>query len=484
LPLIRETAIDQAAGVFDPEVFSQGRYDSSSEPTGTSLETGRPNDFFREDGWTYEGGVRKRTKTGGTVGLSQELSQKTNNSQFFIPGNQGRAALKLSVMQPLLRGAGVNYNRSLIQIAKLDAETGYDEFIRQLETHLMEVNRTYWALYLARAIYLDKQRFVSEAAAVVEELGKRGNLDAMASQMSRARSALATRKSDLVRSELAIRNAESRLRSLMNDPELIASGVAEIIPGDVPLAAPVAPEYATSVADALAYRPEIKQAQRSLTAANLREKMAKNEKLPSVNAVGEVGISALRGQGDVSGSYNDQFGDSEPTWGLGVVASMPLERRVGKAVHLRTELEVRQKEDQLRSAMDTVLLEVEISYREVITAWPDTKAKWDAAVAADQELVVLGKRRGVDANAGETSTSLYLEKLLDAQERSVLAREEFLRALVVYNSSLANLDRAKGTLLQHEDVGVDRTEDGSNLPIILVAKQEATKKALASWRGK
>ena len=37
LPLIRETAIGEAEGAFDPELFSQARYDSTHEPTGTVL---------------------------------------------------------------------------------------------------------------------------------------------------------------------------------------------------------------------------------------------------------------------------------------------------------------------------------------------------------------------------------------------------------------------------------------------------------------
>ena len=480
LPLIRETAIGEAEGEFDPELFTQGRYDSTHEPTGSLLETGNPDDFFRERGWIFEGGVRKRMMPGTSISLKQELSETTNNSEYFVPNDQGRAALKLSVMQPLLRGAGAKYNRTLIQIAKLDAEAGYDEFIRQLETHLMEVNRTYWSLYLARAVYIEKKRLVSDTEAVVQELDSRGNLDSLASQRSRARSALATRKADLVRSELAIKNAESRLRTLVNDPYFVAKQVGELIPGDVPIAAPVVPHFNESVAEALAFRPEIKQAENHLRAAGLREGMAKNEKLPSVNLVGEAGISALRGNGNWGGAYEDQYDDTEPTWAAGIMASVPWERKTAKARHLRTQLELQQKKDQLSSTMDTVLLEVQISHREVTTAWPDTRAKWEAAAAAENELSMLVERRKVES--AESGTVLYLEKLLDSQDRKALAREEFLRALVVYNSALTNLDRAKGTLLQQENIGVKRTESEDSLPLVQLAKNEAAEKAARNYQ--
>ena len=159
-------------------------------------------------------------------------------------------------------------------------------------------------------------------------------------------------------------------------------------------------------------------------------------------------------------------------------ASMPWGNRAAKANHLRTELEVRQKEDELRSTMDTVLLEVQVAHREVTTAYPDMKAKYKSAEAAAADLAVLKSRRGVD---GENGESLYLEKLLDAQERRTLAREEFLKSLVVYNASITNLDRATGTLLQAEEVGVERTVDEDNLPILRLTKGQAAKSAIAAY---
>jgi outer membrane protein TolC len=478
LPLIRETTIEEAKAEFDPESYVESRYDYTNEPTSTSLETGNANDTFRERGWSFEAGVQKKFLAGTRVVLSEELHQKANNSEFFIPGNQGDAELKLSVIQPLLKGAGTKYNSTMIQISRLDAETGYDEFIRQLETHLMEVNRSYWALYLARAVYLEKKRLAEETVEIGMELAMRDGLDASSTQISRTEAALAAREADLVRSELGIKNSESRLRALVNDPWFVTGGIGEIIPADQPIIARHVPKFEEMVAAALIYRPEIRQAEKHLKASDLRESMARNEKKPTLNLVAETGVGALRGGGQVGGAFQDEFSDSSPNWGLGVVASMPWGNRAAKANHLRTELEVRQKEDELRSTMDTVLLEVQVAHREVTTAFPDMKAKYKSAEAAAADLAVLKSRRGVD---GENGVSLYLEKLLDAQERRTLAREEFLKSLVVYNASITNLDRATGTLLQAEEVGVERTVDEDNLPILRLTKGEAAKSAIAAY---
>ena len=58
---------------------------------------------------------------------------------------------------------------------------------------------------------------------------------------------------------------------------------------------------------------------------------------------------------------------------------------------------------------------------------------------------------------------------------------QFLRALVVYNSSLTNLERAKGTLLQQEGIGVERVEDDASLPLVQLVKQEATNQAVSNY---
>jgi outer membrane protein TolC len=479
IPLIRETAIDEAEGRFAVEAFSESRYDRRNEPSGSNIERDQPGDLSRDRSWIFRGGLRKRTQTGAQISLGQELSQESSNAEFFIPREQGRARATLSIMQPLLKGAGTAYNRSQIQIAKLETENGYNEFIGELENHLVEVNLLYWRLYLARGVLLEKRRLVAATEETVAEIESRSDLDSIASQRSRARAALASRKADLIRSELEIKNAESRLRTLVNDPSFIADKVGEIVPSDSPIATMAAPDFEESMSEALSLRTEIRMAENTFRAADLRELIAENEKRPIVDFVGEVGTSTLRGSGDWTGAFNEQYNGGEPTWGVGVVASVPLGRKVEKAKLLRAQLEARQARDQLRATMDQVLLDVQIAHREVVTAWPDARAKWEAAVAAEQELSVLRDRR--DVETAESGASLYLETLLDAQQRRARAREEFLTALATYNAALTNLDRAKGTLLQAEDIGVRRIEDDRHLPLVELIKDEASAKARAVY---
>jgi outer membrane protein TolC len=468
IPLIRETGIDEARGAFDTEFFSTMQYGRTHEPIGSTLTAGGNNRFFTEKAWDWESGVRKRLRTGAQVTLSQGTSRTTNNSQFFIPNDQGEAEIKLKLTQPILRGAGFRYNESVIRIAKLDHEIGMQEFIRQLETHLTEVNRSYWALYLARAMYLEKAKIVIQTEKIVSQLRQRGNLDTMASQNARAEAALASRQAELVRSELAIKNAESRLRALINDPSLIKRGIGELIPVENPVSAPVCVDFDEAVKIAVAIRPEILQAEGNLQASHIRERMAKQDRLPELNLFGETSVSDLEGRGNWEGALRDEFTDDDANWMVGATVSHTLERRFTRARHLRSELEFRQQKQRLKSTLETVHLEVLVAHREVTTAFPDMSAKYKAAEAARKDLEVQERRRSVDGDGGDGLTSIYLENLIEAQSRLLQAREEFLQSLVIYNVALTNMERAKGTLIRGEGFQFKKGIDCEGLPELRV----------------
>jgi len=231
LPLIRETGIQEAKGAFDTNTFLEGKFGRANDPVGNILTTGGAK-RFKQDEWAFEAGAKKKFIAGTEVTLSQKLGNLANNSIYFVPNSQSTANLSLSVVQPLLRGAGVSYNRSIMQIASIDSQVAMSEFIRQSESHLLEITRTYWALYAARVTYLQKAKLVEETGRVADEMRARQEVDARKTQLFRAESALAERRSDLVRVEAAVRNAQDRLRTLTSDPELLDAPESELIPAD------------------------------------------------------------------------------------------------------------------------------------------------------------------------------------------------------------------------------------------------------------
>ena len=94
--------------------------------------------------------------------------------------------------------------------------SAYDELSRQLQAHLLEVTRGYWALYLERVSLAQKVKLYLQTEKITEHLERRQQIDAQRSQLASAQAALESRRSDLIRARTAIKNAETRLRTLLN----------------------------------------------------------------------------------------------------------------------------------------------------------------------------------------------------------------------------------------------------------------------------
>ena len=131
---------------------------------------------------------------------------------------------------------------------------------------------------------------------------------------------------------------------------------------------------------------------------------------------------------------------------------------------------MRQQIDQVKTTIDTVLLEVKVSAREVATAYRETQAKYEAVRAFTEDLETLQARRGVQDLRDEVQAANYLDTVLDAQDRRANAEEEFIRAAANYQIAVVNLERAKGSLLTYSDVTVMRGKDEQNLPQLWLEK--------------
>jgi outer membrane protein TolC len=475
LPLIRETGIEEARGEFDVTAFVNGKFDRKNDPVGNTLTTGGAS-RFRQDEWSFEAGAKKKFVTGAEVTLSQDLSRTDNNSIYFVPNPQSKATLSLNVVQPLLRGAGATYNRSTMKIAKIDSEIAMSEFVRQSESHLLEIARTYWALYAARVMYLQKAKLVDETARVTDELKARQKVDAKQSQLFRAQSALASRRSALIRAEAAVRNAQDRLKTLVNDPGLLKSDSVELIPRDRLMLTDGPVDARAAAQSALHNRPEINQAFLQLRAATIRENMQRNELLPELNLVLQGALGGLH-EGDFGSAYEREYSTGSPGWGAGFVFSLPLGNHAAKARHERRMLELRQQMDQVRTTIDTVLLEVKVSAREVATAYRETQAKFAAVKAFTEDIETLEARRALQTAAPPGAvdegalTAVFLDTLLDSQDRRADAEEQFIRAAAEYQIAIVNLERAKGKLLTYSDVTIARGKDEHGLPRLRLEKK-------------
>lgn len=470
LPLIRETAIVEADAAFDWHTFMDTKWSDSSVPVGSTLTTGGPN-RYRDNNWSYDAGVRMTNTVGGRFEASQQIGFENTNSLFFQPNNQGRARLTLGYTQPLLRGAGEVYNTSMNVLASIDADIARDEFLRQLQSHLLDITRAYWALYLERGTLLQKQRLAARADALLVELQARSQVDSVSSQIVRTQAAATERRAALLRAETAVRNAEDRIVALVNDPSLSVNRL-ELVPQDQPTCDAIFVDAQQAVAMALHNRPEVGQAVKQIKAATVRQEISRNELLPTLNAVLETYLSGLRGQSDIGAALGDQFSVGEPSYSAGLLFEVPIGNRAAKARYARRALELRQLQSQFSTTVSTLGLETKVAVREVETSFREVQAKLAAVNGAHAQVNYLEQRWQHLPGENISSAGLYLEDLLSAQERLTAAESGYLEAQTTYSLSLMNLKRAMGTLLQEEQVNMGLAcVDG--LPMMTVGKAQS-----------
>ena len=471
-PGIRRTTLVEEHAEFDWKAYLESSFDDKNDPIGNTLTTGNNDSRFKDQIWSGSGGLRRKTSTGGTLDVGQRLGDQRNNSRFLLPNPQATSRLELSYSQPLLNGAGSAYNQSRILLASIDGDAAQDKVAEELQEHLLKVTQTYWELYRARAVYLQRMRMLQEAESILENLMGRQQVDALERQILRARSAVANRRSEIARATTTIRNAESQLRMLVNDPVLIQSSSLEFVPFDTPLTRSVPIAVPDALNTALLNRPDISQAIRNLRSTTVRLGVAKQDVLPQLDLVVSTYVAGLEGDSRVFSAFGNQFADGRPGYSVGLLFKVPLGNRAANARLERRQLEMIRATSMFRNTVEQALTETEQAIREAITTHREMVGKFESMVAAGNETNYLIDRWQTLPGLDDSAT-LLLEDLLDSQTRLVDEESTFVTAQVSYSLSLVRLRRSMGTLLRIDHFS------GNEPATHLESKENATERPFA-----
>jgi outer membrane protein TolC len=135
-----------------------------------------------------------------------------------------------------------------------------------------------------------------------------------------------------------------------------------------------------------------------------------------------------------------------------VTVSIPIRNRVAQATQIRSELEYRQAQMRLQQIENQIRIEV----RNAQFAVQQNRASVEAAQAA----VELG-RRSLDAEQKKYSLGASTSTLV-LQNQTTLAQGEstLVSAMAAYEKSRVELDRARGSLLDHIGIQIADAERG------------------------
>ena len=448
-PHILRTSVFEESASFDWNSFVESQYVNQNDPIGNTLTTGNDDDRFRQQEWFARGGLSRRTLNGGDLEVVQRLGHLDNNSRFLDPRNQGSSRLELNFRQPILNGRGQAVNQSLIVLADIDFRSASDDFMSELQLHLVSVTESYWELVRARAVYLQRVRLLESAEKILRYLEGRSKVDSLQRQVLRARAAVAQRKSEIARSLTSIKNAQSRLRLLVNSPDISNAGSMEFTPLDIPQLqhGPLSIELADVMSTALMHRPDISRSIRDLHAASVRLGVARNDILPKLDMIVGTYVAGLDGDSDVFNSWVRQFREGSPGFNVGFEYEFPIGNRAAQARQQRREWESTRSLHLFRQTVETALTEVEVAAREVETTYQEMVGRFHSMAAAERETSYLADRWQTLPELND-SVTLLLEDLLDSQERLADEESAFVSAQVQYSISIVRLKQTMGTLFR------------------------------------
>jgi outer membrane protein TolC len=407
--------------------------------TGTA---GRLNDHV----WNNNSGLRAKNARGGLTEFSQAFDFKDSNSNFFLPSDQADTKMVMRYTQPLLRGAGVTYNRSTIVIASLRADESMQDAIRQIQSHALSIITTYWELVAARASYRQVERGLSQLEELHAQLVGRSDIDTLKSQQLRAESAIYKQRAAQAKALAQMQAAEANLRAAVAAPQLREQVGAELIPLTLPADWKGQVSREDELASALNYHPEIQAIRIGLQAARVKLQVAENELRPTLNLVMEGYVRGLNGDYDAAKSFGDQFSEGAPSYSAGMAYQRPYRNTAAKAILRERRLELRRTLLDLDHTLLSVGASVESALAQLDAAFSELESAVRSTLAIHAELDYL-LARWQDAFLDGTARNLLLDQLLNSQIQLIQAENGWARAQADHMLALARLKQASGSLL-------------------------------------
>lgn len=438
-PAISTAQVVQAEAAFDLAFFANVNRNNTDRPM---LRQTIP--ASQVDSTVVAGGIAKLLETGATVSLSPQMS-RSDNGRIPDPaidpvwGQNFVAELR----QPLMRNFGIDFNRAQINISKNERLSNLEALRSMVTDILTQTERQYWVLAAARRNVVISAELLSQAILTYTQIQARKDYDAYQTLLYRSEATVRQRESEYIDVKNQVRNAEDQLMNLLNDPELPPSQEYEIVPIDNPTTVEVLRDRFHAVETAIEHRPEVRQARYNVENAKLGLGIAKNQALPQVDAVYRATFSGYGASADQAwdqmstSNFIDHFVGLELRWSPG-------ERRERAGIRIAA-LQQSQAVISYKRILDNIITDCRVALRDIETNYEQIGPTYQGVIAASENLRSLQERQ-------ERKSPEQLDTILSAQTGLAQARRSLLTALLQYNQGMVNVERAKGTLLEYNNV--------------------------------
>ena len=436
-PAVSQTDVIEAEAAFDATFFLDASYDNRDQAVATDLAAGQ------SDTRRMEAGLRQLLPSGMQVQTSIRHSRQFVPFQFQQLNPAYDTTFVASFTQPLLRGFGLDVNRAQIEIARLDFRISDYQFQEQVRDTLLDVERAYWRLFQARREAAIQAEAVAQNWATFKSIFDRRTNDASQVEIQAAKARWRSREVDLMESIRVLRDAEDQLKGLLQDDEMLLSRRMELIPTDQPIVTPLVVDQFAEVRTALEHRTEIAQARTRVEQSRIRKTVARNQLLPQLDVTFNYEVQGLGGSAD--DSFDGMTTNRFRSYTVGIALSVPIGNRAAQAQDRRANLQQKQAVVALYQAYDAVVFEVNQAVRQLIVRGLQIPSTLGSASSNRDSLRALqAKTTKIDPG--------FLEAELNSIARVTNDRRNLINQVIEHTLAIAELERAKGTLLAYNGV--------------------------------
>jgi outer membrane protein len=455
-PQITHTAIDQAWGTFDPNIYLQGRnteedrlsyfgYEVQGTEASRWLATGYDQTFTPGTNVSFDFFLRSNTS-------EEEFLGELNSSDSWL------ADAQLTVTQPLLRNFGRDLNKRGIYIAQNNLDISNEQFRGEVIEVLNGVQAAYWNLKYTIGWLGVQQQSLKRAQDLYDLNLVKVEVGALPPiEITTAEAEVAARQVAIITAENDVREAKDNLRQVLNLAQELSDWERDVIPVDDAVFEPVELDWQQEVEEAFANRPDLSQARLGLKNWQIDIEFRDNQIKPELNleaGYGHAGLDQDRfdqetgelvNNASLSNALQGMVDGDLMDWHVGATFSMPLRNRTAKANYAAAKLEKTRAELSLRRLEQQVVVEVRFAIRTLLTSSEQVEASRISVRLAEEKLAAEEKKF---ENGLSTSYNVLL-----MQEDLVEQQFEYGRALLDFKKAGYGLEAAKGTLLDY--VGVE-----------------------------
>lgn len=460
--------IQAARGAFDV------RFDVA--PSVTQSTTAPSNPFFAGPNYTpieqnqqqVKAGVAGQLPSGTQYDVSMGDARISSNSIFNGFDPYYTPTLSFDITQPLLKNAGQNAAKNALELAIIGSDAARAKTLANVSQTIAQVQDAYWDLVAAWRSVAIQEEALREAAlqyGSTQRLAKHGvaaDIDVVESQGQ-----VATFQDDVYSALQNVSALQNQLKTLIVDDPGDPIWQANLVPTTPVLQLPPAPSLSHLIAQAMAQRPAVRQAQDAREEAAQNLKFARNQALPQIDlklgyannswagTPANAGTFAGFGGGSapvtppylIGGNgqaFNNLWANKFPTYSAGVVFSTPLGNNTAIA-----QVAIA-REQQRAAAIGQAGVEQRIvaESRNALQMYDSALSRLRAArVAATTSAAVSASEQRKFKN-GASTTFLVLQRQVELAQ----ARGRELQAQTDLNKAVVELQRVSGDSLTANDV--------------------------------